>query len=113
MKSNLKEMLNTYERHVKEYVPPGSHQYATREQPNVGCPLIGRQCPLRADSAVNYYTDYGWPDGPLYENPDNVKEEEAPELSLAEQTKKQTSSLGLLDHRCIKDEGIKQLKISS
>ncbi|CAJ1957981.1 unnamed protein product [Cylindrotheca closterium] len=87
MKSNLKEMLNTYERHMKEYGPRGSHPYATREQPNVGCPLIGRQCPSRADSVVNYDTDYGWPDGALYENPDNVKEEEAPELNPAEQAK--------------------------
>jgi len=93
MKKNLKEMMNTYERHVQEYGPPGSHPYATREQPNVGCPLIGRQCPLRADSVVNYDTDYDWPDEPLYENPDDVKEEEAPELDPAEQAKKRRAHL--------------------
>ncbi|KAL3941946.1 MAG: hypothetical protein SGBAC_003774 [Bacillariaceae sp.] len=93
MKKNLKETMNLYERHVQEYGPPGSHPYATREQPDVGCTLIGRQCPLKADSVVNYDADYGWPDGPLYENPDAFKEEEAPELDPAEQAKSRRAHL--------------------
>ena len=68
MKGNFKENLASWQRHVDQYGPPGAHPYATRTNPNEGCPLIGKQCPLKADKLVDYDAeDYGWPDGPEYE----------------------------------------------
>ena len=68
MKDNFKENLASYQRHVAQYGPPGNHPYATRESPNEGCPMIGKQCPLRADKLIDYdKDDYGYPDGDVYE----------------------------------------------
>ena len=68
MKSNFKENLASWQRHVDQYGPPGAHPYATRANPNEGCPLIGKQCPLKADKLIDYDgDDYGFPDGPEYE----------------------------------------------
>ena len=67
MKNNFKENLASWQRHVDQYGPPGAHPYATRANPNEGCPLIGKQCPLKADKLVDYDGDYGWPDGDEYE----------------------------------------------
>ena len=60
MKSNFKESVAPYQRHVEKYGPPENHPYATRENPNAGCPLIGKQCPIRADKVIDYDGDYGW-----------------------------------------------------
>jgi hypothetical protein len=67
MKLNFKENLDSYLHHVARYGPPGNHPYATRENPNDGCPLIGKQCPLRADKLIDYDNDYGYTDEPQYE----------------------------------------------
>ena len=68
MKSNFKENLASWQRHVDQYGPPGAHPYATRANPNEGCPLIGKQCPLKADKMIDYdAADYGYPDGDVYE----------------------------------------------
>ena len=67
MKSNFKENLAPYRRHVEQYGPPGNHPYATRDNPNAGCPLIGKQCPLKADKVIDYDGDYGWTDKDEYE----------------------------------------------
>ena len=68
MKDNFKENLASYQRHVAQYGPPGAHPYATRANPNEGCPMIGKQCPLKADKLVDYdFEDYGYPDGAIYE----------------------------------------------
>jgi hypothetical protein len=67
MKSNFKENLASWQRHVDQYGPPGAHPYATRANPNEGCPLIGKQCPLKADKLIDYDGDYGFPEGPVYE----------------------------------------------
>jgi hypothetical protein len=68
MKDNFKENLASYQRHVAQYGPPGAHPYATRANPNEGCPMIGKQCPLKADKLVDYdLEDYGYPDGDIYE----------------------------------------------
>ncbi|KAI2505471.1 hypothetical protein MHU86_8994 [Fragilaria crotonensis] len=67
MKQNFKENLSTYQRHVEQYGPPGSHVYATRENPNDGCPLLGNQCPLRANAAIDYDDDYGYSEEANYE----------------------------------------------
>eukprot|EP00529_Nitzschia_sp_RCC80_P002260 CAMPEP_0113508630 /NCGR_PEP_ID=MMETSP0014_2-20120614/37128_1 /TAXON_ID=2857 /ORGANISM="Nitzschia sp." /LENGTH=1734 /DNA_ID=CAMNT_0000404373 /DNA_START=378 /DNA_END=5580 /DNA_ORIENTATION=- /assembly_acc=CAM_ASM_000159 len=68
MKSNFKENLASWQRHVDQYGPPGAHPYATRANPNEGCPLIGKQCPLKADKMIDYdVADYGYQDGDVYE----------------------------------------------
>jgi len=68
MKDNFKENLASYQRHVAQYGPPGAHPYATRANPNEGCPLIGKQCPLKADKIIDYEADdYGYTDEPVYE----------------------------------------------
>ena len=67
MKDNFKENLAAYQRHVDKYGPPGNHPYATRDNPNEGCPLIGKQCPLKADKAIDYDGDYGYTIEATYE----------------------------------------------
>jgi len=67
MKNNFKENLAPYQRHVDQYGPPENHPYATRENPNVGCPLIGKQCPIKADKIIDYDGDYGWTEEAVYE----------------------------------------------
>ena len=73
MKSNFKENLASWQRHVDQYGPPGAHPYATRENPNVGCPLVGKQCPLKADKLIDYDGDYGFTDKAEYEVSDVKK----------------------------------------
>ena len=51
MKNNFKENLAPYKRHVDQYGPPHNH---------VGCPLLGKQCPIKADLMVDYNGDYGY-----------------------------------------------------
>jgi hypothetical protein len=66
MRSNFKENVDAWQRHIDMYGPPDNHPYATRENPHSGCPLIGKQCPLKADKVVDYAGDYGFPEGPEY-----------------------------------------------
>ena len=58
MRNNFKECLSKYEQHVKECGTPGCH---------VGCTLLGKQCPLRADQVISYEDDYGYPEDAQYE----------------------------------------------
>ncbi|KAL7579868.1 hypothetical protein ACA910_004879 [Epithemia clementina (nom. ined.)] len=51
MKNNFKENVAPYDRHVQQYGPPENHQ---------GCPLLGKQCPIKADKIIDYDGDYGW-----------------------------------------------------
>jgi len=68
LQSKLKEMLEKYDKHVEQYGPPGNHPYRKRNDPNgVGCPLIGNQCPIKADLVIDYSGDYGFPDTAEYE----------------------------------------------
>jgi hypothetical protein len=67
MKNNFKENLVPYDRHVQQYGPAEDHPYATRESPNEGCPLIGKQCPIKSDLSPDYRNDYGWTDAAEYE----------------------------------------------
>jgi hypothetical protein len=68
MKNNFKESLAPYQRHVTQYGPPGNHPYATRDKPDVGCPMIGKQCPIKADKLPDYdNADYGYTDKEEYE----------------------------------------------
>jgi hypothetical protein len=68
LRSKLKEMLEKYDNHIAEYGPPGNHPYAKHgEQRGDGCPLLGNQCPLKADLATDYTGDYGFPDEAQYD----------------------------------------------
>ena len=66
MRQNFKENLSTYQRHVEQYGPPGSHTYATRQNQSEGCPLLGNQCPLRANEVIDYNDDYGFTEDAEY-----------------------------------------------
>jgi hypothetical protein len=68
LKSKFKEMVTVYDKHVHEYGPPGSHPYAKRNDPGGGgCPMIGNQCPVKADAATSYDDDYGYTQEAEYE----------------------------------------------
>ena len=67
MKNNFKENLAPYQRHIDQYGPPENHQ---------GCPLLGKQCPIKADKIIDYDGDYGWTDAAEYEVSD-VKKSDA------------------------------------
>lgn len=67
MKNNFKESLAPYNRHIAQYGPPDNHPYATRDDPTAGCPMIGKQCPVKADKNPDYTGDYGWTDADEYE----------------------------------------------
>jgi len=67
MKNNFKEALAPYLRHIEQYGPPDNHPYATREDPTSGCPMIGKQCPVKADQNPSYAGDYGWTEEAKYE----------------------------------------------
>lgn len=67
MKNNFKESLAPYLRHIAQYGPPENHPYATRDDPSAGCPLLGKQCPVKADKNPDYTGDYGWTDEAKYE----------------------------------------------
>ena len=66
MKNKFKESLDIWQCHVDEYGYPGAHPYSTRQRPNEGCPLIGRQCPLKADEDIDYSGNFGYPQGPEF-----------------------------------------------
>ncbi|CCI49488.1 unnamed protein product [Albugo candida] len=66
LKETSKTVLNAYNTHVKQYGPPSNHPYATRDDPDIGCPLIGKQCPIKADMAPPYDLDLGFPEGDVY-----------------------------------------------
>lgn len=83
MKANFKENMDSWQRHVDQYGPPGNHPYFSRENPNAGgCPLIGKQCPLKADKAIDYDGDYGYPEGQEYFKTE-VKKSDVDNLSKA------------------------------
>ncbi|EQC40392.1 hypothetical protein SDRG_02289 [Saprolegnia diclina VS20] len=66
LKETFKTVVNSYNRHVAQYGPPGNHPYATRDNPDIGCPLLGKQCPLKADAAPAYIHDLGYPVEDVY-----------------------------------------------
>ncbi|KAL3914209.1 MAG: hypothetical protein SGILL_006194 [Bacillariaceae sp.] len=67
LKGKFKEVLGKYEQHVQQYGPPDNHPYAKRNDPTSGgCPLLGNQCPVKADLATDYSGDYGFPNYGVY-----------------------------------------------
>ncbi|OQR81096.1 hypothetical protein THRCLA_11881 [Thraustotheca clavata] len=66
LRETFKTVVNSYNRHIAQYGPPGNHPYATRDNPDMGCPLIGKQCPLKADAAPAYNMDFGYPIEDVY-----------------------------------------------
>jgi hypothetical protein len=57
MRNNFKENVAPYQRHIDQYGGPEKHT----------CPLIGKQCPVKADKSPNYDGDYGWTEEADYE----------------------------------------------
>jgi hypothetical protein len=85
MKANFKENVNAWQRHVDQFGPPGNHPYATsKDHLKNGCPLIGKQCPLKADKLTDYDGDYGFPEDAVYLKTD-VKKSEVDNTSKAKQ----------------------------
>lgn len=66
LKETFKTVVNSYNRHVQQYGPADNHPYATRDDPDIGCPLIGKQCPIKANKAPAYDVDYGYPTEDAY-----------------------------------------------
>ncbi|KAI2496524.1 hypothetical protein MHU86_17966 [Fragilaria crotonensis] len=66
LKQEFKEALFAFDRHCQEFGAPDRHIYATRADPTKGCPLIGKQCPVKADKMFDYGVDYGFPDGDVF-----------------------------------------------
>lgn len=71
LKLNFRECLCAYERHIDTYGLPGNHPYVTLSG-SKGCPMIGKQCPLRADKMMDYSGDYGYPEDSMYFKQTNV-----------------------------------------
>lgn len=85
MKSNFKENVDAWQRHVQQYGPPENHRYWARDNPDAGgCRLIGKQCPVKADKAIDYDGDFGFPEGPEYFRAD-VKKSDVGNPSKAKQ----------------------------
>ena len=63
--------------HVEQYGPPGNHPYQSRKDPGAGgCPLLGNQCPLKADNVVDYSDDFGYtPEAEFETNEEAAKSE--------------------------------------
>eukprot|EP00980_Cylindrotheca_fusiformis_P005215 scaffold1118_cov135-Cylindrotheca_fusiformis.AAC.13 len=67
LRSKFRELVDKYDEHVEKYGPPDNHPYAKHSDPTVvGCPLLGNQCPVKADLAVDYSGDYGFPEDAEY-----------------------------------------------
>jgi hypothetical protein len=60
LKETFKTVVNSYNKHVKQYGPEDNHPYATRDDPDIGCPMIGKQCPIKANRSPAYDIDYGY-----------------------------------------------------
>lgn len=70
------EILETYCDHLATYSSSRSINSATRMH---RCPLPGMQCPVTADKIFDYSGDFGFPEGDMYEEPE---QEEASTRSL-------------------------------
>jgi hypothetical protein len=78
LKTKFVELLDHYEAHVEQYGPPQSHlpPAKTLTQSCRGasgvlagvtkCPMIGNQCPCRANLVLDYSGDYGFPIDDIY-----------------------------------------------
>ncbi|RLN62636.1 hypothetical protein BBJ29_001025 [Phytophthora kernoviae] len=66
LKETFKTVVNSYNKHVKQYGPEDNHPYATRDDPDIGCPMIGKQCPIKANRSPAYDQDLGYPEGDEY-----------------------------------------------
>ena len=72
LRGKFKELVDKFDRHIEEYGPPDNHPYAKRGESGGGCPLIGKQCPVKADQEEDYSEDYGFPPEDVY-NVEKVK----------------------------------------
>jgi len=53
LRTKFKELVNAYDAHVEKYGPEG-------------CPSLGNRCHVKADRAVDYLGDYGFPEDAEY-----------------------------------------------
>ncbi|CAK4077143.1 unnamed protein product [Aphanomyces euteiches] len=103
LKDALKATVGAYTRHVAQYGPPGNHPYVTCEDPSVGCPLLGKECPLRADMTPAYALDLGYPADAVYAK-----------LSVAEPDAGCDAALAELEHfMAAENDGASQERRSS
>ncbi|OQS04636.1 hypothetical protein THRCLA_03144 [Thraustotheca clavata] len=61
LRNTLWGKLNTYEQHLAEY---GNH--TTHDDPDTGCKLSKKECPIKNDPMPKYDQDLGYPEGPKY-----------------------------------------------
>lgn len=94
MKSNFKENVDVWQRHIDQYGPLDNHPYITRDDPNTGCPLLGRQCPLKADKVIDYDGDYGFPEDARYFEDEKPKKASS-EVDSAAQAKEEARQVRL------------------
>jgi hypothetical protein len=84
LKKKFIELLENYEAHVDQYGPPQNHLASsakttitqqchgvrgggvTPSARATGCPMIGNQCPCRANLVLDYSGDYGFPIEDIY-----------------------------------------------
>jgi hypothetical protein len=74
MRSNFKESVDSWQRHIDEYGTPEDHH----------CPLIGNQCPVKADKVIEYDGDCGFPEEACYFKTD-IRKSDVDNLSKAKQ----------------------------
>jgi len=99
LKAKFKEMVTAYNKCVKDWGPPGEHRYLKRNDPGAGgCPLIGNQCPIKADSAMSYDEDYGYTQEAEYEKSEAAKtspvDSSEPSSKLKKPAKSKRASMG-------------------
>jgi hypothetical protein len=85
LKGKYKETVEKYQKHVDQYGPEDNHPYKKRNEPSgAGCPLLGNQCPVKADLVIDYSTDYGFPEEAIY----NIEEVKKSNLLTVEDLEK-------------------------
>lgn len=95
MKSNFKENVDSWQRHIDQYGPPDSHD----------CLLIGNQCPVKADKQIDYDGDYGFPEEAVYfkteikkSDVDNTSKAKNEAMKLAKEKKESERNDALKKH---------------
>jgi hypothetical protein len=71
LRGKFKELVDKYDQHTEQYGPAEKHPYVKGGESG-GCPLIGKQCPVKADQEEDYSQDYGFPPEDVY-NVEKVK----------------------------------------
>mmetsp|Transcript_26518 Transcript_26518/g.58353 ORF Transcript_26518/g.58353 Transcript_26518/m.58353 type:complete len:580 (+) Transcript_26518:3-1742(+) len=111
-KSKFKEVLTSYLRCVEQYGPPGDHKYAKRNDPKgSGCPLLGNQCPVKANLSVDYSDDYGYTQEAVYENSDGASKPKTPSSKERSVPKKKSSDANKISEAEMMEEVRDRLRL--